>query len=179
MNGRQLVCRTLVDAASDHPTAAACEEIAARLLEVLEQPESAYDPTEVYYLSDRRGRLLYVGMSRQLDVRVEQHRWKQPWGDQIAHVRSEQFNTRAEARQREAEAIRRLSPIHNVRRETGRPRTNNKLVAALRDLAGLDTSDLMCTNCERTAATRKDDLCHPCYMYRYRNGTDRPPRLYE
>lgn len=97
--------RFAIRAAEDEPTA---EEIAT--LEGLVPPT----PTTVYYLHTADHELLYVGVSGRTLSRFGQHAHDKPWWHQVGYASMEHFPTRAEALQREAQAIRELRPKHNV-----------------------------------------------------------------
>ena len=57
--------------------------------------------------------LLYVGYSRQLKTRMRQHRLEKPWWPEVTDVRSEEFATEDEARQREKELWASEQPKYN------------------------------------------------------------------
>jgi hypothetical protein len=73
----------------------------------------------VYFASDQTGRLLYVGVTGDIFVRVSQHAVTAPWYPDMHHLRVETYPTRADAENREAEAIATLSPAHNKARPRG------------------------------------------------------------
>ena len=73
-------------------------------------------PTCVYRLYDALGRLLYVGVACDLDVRMGQHEKEKLWWPQVARRDVSWFATRLLAMYEEARAIRTEGPIHNVRR---------------------------------------------------------------
>jgi predicted GIY-YIG superfamily endonuclease len=75
-------------------------------------------PTAVYRFFDRLGRLLYVGISRHPDRRIDQHmgrdgRGHAYWRGEVASVTVDWFPTRGEARQEEVRALNGERPIHN------------------------------------------------------------------
>lgn len=75
--------------------------------------------TCLYRFLDDVGRLLYVGVSWDPDIRETQHRASQRWAPLIARREDEWFSTRVEALRAESAAIRDESPLFN---EAGRPR---------------------------------------------------------
>jgi len=70
--------------------------------------------TTVYRFTDGAGRLLYVGITFDLDQRIAQHRHSQPWWDDVCIVTSHTEPTRVDALAVEAAAIRNEKPAHNV-----------------------------------------------------------------
>lgn len=68
----------------------------------------------VYRVFDKRGRLLYVGMSQSFIVRLETHRTDSHWFSDAARVDIEHFRTRQSALKAEALAIRTENPKHNI-----------------------------------------------------------------
>jgi predicted GIY-YIG superfamily endonuclease len=64
-----------------------------------------------YYSED--GELLYVGISINPILRLQQHQ-QASWCEQVSHIDIERFESRAEALQAEAEAIRNESPAYNI-----------------------------------------------------------------
>jgi predicted GIY-YIG superfamily endonuclease len=59
--------------------------------------------------------LLYVGYTRQrLQARLGQHRRKKPWWPEVTDIRSEEFATEDEARQREKELWADGQPKYNL-----------------------------------------------------------------
>lgn len=71
-------------------------------------------PTFLYELVDGAGRLLYVGITDNLNKRVVQHRNRQPWGGEIQTIRAHIHDTRIDARAAERELIASAMPLHNV-----------------------------------------------------------------
>ena len=57
--------------------------------------------------------LLYVGYSRKLKDRLSQHRRTKPWWLEVTEIRSEEFATEDEARQREKEIWATERPKYN------------------------------------------------------------------
>ena len=74
----------------------------------------------VYRLFDRAGRLLYIGATYSVPLRMENHRYSTPWFADVARVESESYPTRREAFAAEAAAIQAEVPLRNVRRRPGR-----------------------------------------------------------
>lgn len=71
-------------------------------------------PTTLYRLYDERMRLLYVGIAGNPGRRFEQHAGDKPWWGDVAHVRTEHFDTRGDAERAEREAIRDEHPLYNI-----------------------------------------------------------------
>lgn len=69
--------------------------------------------TAIYRLFDGDGELLYIGATDRLSQRLLVHRAK-CWGSSITRVEIEECGPRREALQREAVAIKREEPKHNV-----------------------------------------------------------------
>jgi hypothetical protein len=71
--------------------------------------------TCVYRLYDCLGRLLYVGVAYDFDVRFRQHEAKKKWWPLVAYRDVIWFNNRLDALYEESRAIRTESPLHNER----------------------------------------------------------------
>lgn len=82
---------------------------AGRLIDI---EEIIARPT-VYRLYNKRGTLLYVGSTTNVGARLQNHRGSQPWWPQVRKVRLDHFETIAEARSTEGEAIYAERPRHN------------------------------------------------------------------
>lgn len=74
------------------------------------------DPTTLYRLFDEDNRLLYVGISasRLGARRFGQHSQKKEWWQEIATATLEHYASREVALDKERDAIRSESPIHNI-----------------------------------------------------------------
>jgi len=70
--------------------------------------------TALYRLYDDADRLLYVGISRNPDVRWGQHSISKAWWSDVAHRTVEWHDTRIDAETAERNAIRAERPQHNV-----------------------------------------------------------------
>lgn len=70
--------------------------------------------TALYRHYDAQGRLLYVGISDCLAARDAQHRAAAPWHRDVHRSNVVWFDTRAEARDAEAAAIKTELPLHNI-----------------------------------------------------------------
>ena len=70
------------------------------------------EPNWLYRLYDDGGRLLYIGITRNLEARLRSHRRR--LGDLLAHHTVEQYPDRATALQAEARAIEEEYPAFNV-----------------------------------------------------------------
>lgn len=80
------------------------------------EPGQRVERTAVYRLYDENEQLLYVGVSADPRVRFRQHQRDRPWWPRVDAREIEWFDSRAEALDVEALAIRRELPLHN---ETG------------------------------------------------------------
>lgn len=72
------------------------------------------DKTALYRHFDIDGKLLYVGISYDVEKRTKQHENLAEWFGEIAEIKTEYFNTRKEAQAAEKEAIKTERPLHNV-----------------------------------------------------------------
>jgi hypothetical protein len=70
--------------------------------------------TDLYRYYDDEGSLLYVGVSLGAIARLQQHRCKSAWFDDVATVKIEKLKTRKDALRAEAVAIKAEVPVHNV-----------------------------------------------------------------
>ncbi|MGK9463973.1 GIY-YIG nuclease family protein [Streptomyces sp. G6] len=77
-------------------------------------PDIEDQPTAVYRLYARDGRLLYVGMTNNPDVRFAYHALTKRWWQQVEGQSVEWHTNRSAARQAEAEAIKAERPVHNA-----------------------------------------------------------------
>lgn len=69
---------------------------------------------ELYRHFDKRGRLLYVGISASAVQRLARHKITSEWFSAIAFVKIERFSTRAAAQQAEAAAIPKERPRYDI-----------------------------------------------------------------
>lgn len=79
-------------------------------------------PTAVYRLYDETGRLLYVGIADDPQVRLKDHAAKQPWWKEVATREVVWRETRMDAEREEVIAIAIEYPLYNIHRTTGRAR---------------------------------------------------------
>lgn len=70
--------------------------------------------TALYRLFDRKGRLLYVGISNDPEFRWKQHRGDKGWWPQVVGKQVTWYATRVLALQAEALAIRTEDPVYNT-----------------------------------------------------------------
>lgn len=70
--------------------------------------------TALYRLFDKKGRLLYAGISNDPAFRWKQHRGDKGWWPHVADKQVTWYATRALALQAEALAIRTENPVHNT-----------------------------------------------------------------
>lgn len=70
--------------------------------------------TYLYRLFDAEGRLLYVGITKQLETRMEQHAKVQHWWPLVVSRNTQPFATRVAAMEAEAAAILSENPSYNI-----------------------------------------------------------------
>jgi predicted GIY-YIG superfamily endonuclease len=70
--------------------------------------------TALYRLYDADDRLLYVGVTRDVDRRLAAHRNDKPWWPQVARRSVEWFDERGDAAKAETQAIRSETPAYNI-----------------------------------------------------------------
>lgn len=68
----------------------------------------------VYRLFDAADRLLYVGISNQIGLRLAQHEKDKSWWDNTARITVQRCPDRTTALAIETDAIRNENPLHNV-----------------------------------------------------------------
>lgn len=73
-------------------------------------------PTHVYRLYDQADRLLYVGVTLNLESRIASHISGMPWGGDIHRIEVKEYPNRVLAEAAERAAIDSESPIHNKHR---------------------------------------------------------------
>lgn len=76
-------------------------------------------PTDVYFMYDADGELLYVGISLCVPVRLEQHRRDKSWWQEVVRIEIEHHTHRRAALFSEKMAIRMRSPKYNVNGQLG------------------------------------------------------------
>lgn len=72
------------------------------------------EPTALYRLYAKDGKLLYVGITHDIIVRFGQHAARKPWWPEVARKTMVWYGSRAAAFRAEAEAIRTEKPVHNM-----------------------------------------------------------------
>lgn len=77
-------------------------------------PDIETQPTAVYRLYARDGRLLYVGMTNNTDIRFAYHALTKHWWHLVEDRRIEWHPDRSAARRSEAVAIAEEAPVHNA-----------------------------------------------------------------
>lgn len=70
-------------------------------------------PAWLYRLYDAAGALLYIGRTRNLLDRVEQHARQHPWGAEIVSVTAQLYTSETEVKRAEPAAIAAENPRHN------------------------------------------------------------------
>ncbi|MFF8784754.1 GIY-YIG nuclease family protein [Streptomyces sp. NPDC015125] len=76
------------------------------------------DRTALYRLYAKRKRLLYIGISRNPDVRWGQHSLTKDWWHEVERREVEWFDTRKEAEEAERQAIKSEDPRWNTQHRT-------------------------------------------------------------
>lgn len=76
-------------------------------------PDIEDQPTAVYRMYDAAGRLLYVGMTNNTDVRWKWHAQSRGWWRHVSRKAVEWHPDRATARRHEALAIKSEAPLYN------------------------------------------------------------------
>jgi excinuclease UvrABC nuclease subunit len=71
-------------------------------------------PSYVYWIYDRRKRLIYVGVAYHVRARINQHRNSQPWASEISQVWAKKYRSRAKALRMETHFIRTERPKYNI-----------------------------------------------------------------
>jgi hypothetical protein len=96
----------------------ALREMAQRLSVTPSPNDHPNDPNTVslYRHFDARGRLLYVGISNSVLLRLKSHKGGSHWYRDIARVQIKHFRTRRQAERAEALAIATENPLHNTLR---------------------------------------------------------------
>lgn len=89
-------------------------------------------PATVYRLFDAGGVLLYVGVSLNPFARFAAHRSERSWFFDVASVTFEHFDSRVEALEAEARAIRDEGPKYNLHVASSRSLANDRAEAAWR-----------------------------------------------
>jgi excinuclease UvrABC nuclease subunit len=74
--------------------------------------------TNLYRHFDKDGKLLYVGVSLSYVQRLAQHRDHAHWFWQVADVKLQPFESRAEAEAAETAAIKAEKPAYNIQHST-------------------------------------------------------------
>lgn len=72
-------------------------------------------PGVTYFCFDADERVIYVGFTKNLDVRLAAHRTATPWWSEVAAVTHVEFPRWEDATLHEAECIRKLRPTYNIR----------------------------------------------------------------
>ena len=75
---------------------------------------SGSDKTTVYTMLDKKGKPLYVGMSKDTVRRFKQHAKSKEWYPEVAKVKTKKYKSRTKAMIAEKKAIKAHSPLYNV-----------------------------------------------------------------
>lgn len=73
-----------------------------------------HEKTAVYWLRDKEGHLLYVGISNNPDRRFAEHAADKPWWSKVTQDEVRWYNNRETALLVEREEIRTRRPAHNI-----------------------------------------------------------------
>lgn len=77
----------------------------------------------LYRAHDAAGRLLYVGISKQIAKRLKAHQHSSEWFSACARISMENFDTKRQAEEAERHAILDEKPLHNAEKlPPGQPR---------------------------------------------------------
>lgn len=71
-------------------------------------------PNFVYRLYGESNNLLYVGLTRNVGMRMSQHSMLKEWWPEVTRMEVDQFPSRREAAKAEVMQIRTLFPVHNI-----------------------------------------------------------------
>jgi len=85
----------------------------------------------LYRFFNAKGVLLYVGITKNPEGRVRNHRGDKPWWDEVANITIEKFNTRPELATAELKAIQSENPKYNLANLQPRPRTSRRGAVAI------------------------------------------------
>jgi predicted GIY-YIG superfamily endonuclease len=138
------------------------------------------DTWHVYQLhSDTE--FLYVGYTRELQRRLSQHRRTKPWWPEVTDIRSEEFGTEDEARQREKEIWAAESPKYNranpflttEERKANRRAQEKRWVAAHREQARAACRAYYARNAEALRAKARENHQRPEVRERERERSKR------
>lgn len=72
------------------------------------------DPHAVYFVHDRRGKVVYIGCSWNPEKRMKYHRAKAPWRGEIATWTADWYPNKDAARTVERDLIRATQPRFNI-----------------------------------------------------------------
>jgi predicted GIY-YIG superfamily endonuclease len=81
------------------------------------QKRIANEPHAVYWCYDKSGVLLYIGCTRNLELRLSEHRRTKAWWSEIVDIRSVEVATGVEACEIERQAIWNGKPLHNLQHQ--------------------------------------------------------------
>lgn len=73
--------------------------------------------THLYRLFDKEDRLLYVGISKKVFNRINEHMKEKSWACEIAREEVQRFPNRGEASHAEIEAIKNEKPLYNIQHQ--------------------------------------------------------------
>ncbi len=75
---------------------------------------SGSDKTTVYTMLDKKGKPLYVGMSKDTVRRFKRHSKTKEWYPEVTKVKTKKYGSRAKATLAEKKAIKTKSPKYNI-----------------------------------------------------------------
>lgn len=123
----------------------------------------------LYRMFDADDRLLYVGMTASVETRLPEHRRSKSWWAQVATIKLEHFDCRADVEQAETLAIRSESPLFNIAGREPEPHTPIRSIRIPEEL----WDGLAAVYGKRQRAVIINDLTS--YLLR-RPGVKMPPR---
>jgi hypothetical protein len=111
--------------------------------------------TELYRHFDKRGNLLYVGISLTTVKRLGEHRTGSAWFRKVATITIQHFRTRKAALEAERIAIQTENPIYNVTGRLRGYRTGQSTENPYRE-SWRDAADAVMADARRELAERRD-----------------------
>jgi predicted GIY-YIG superfamily endonuclease len=95
--------------------------------------------THLYRLFDKEDRLLYVGISKKVFNRINEHMNEKSWASEIAREEVTRFANRGEAMDAEIEAIKKEQPLYNIQHQDRSQKSETKLKKSDDLWAGMTT----------------------------------------
>lgn len=106
--------------------AAALAEVRAELAQAraiqaaqYQYPAAGREPADLYRLFNRKDELLYVGVAREVNARMREHRDETPWFSAVTRIERTPYGDRPSAEYAEQVAIEQEQPAYNVMSRSG------------------------------------------------------------